>query len=233
MIANVRSYKQDQISPDEIVTAVGRSRNDYLIKSATVALDEIESYTGDLYIADGDLHIPGDLDLTKENIFLLIVLGDLVVDGTYSDADDPESLLLVTGNMRSRDVVTAGWLEIHGNLTTDQLIGDYNDCGAHIGGDVHTRLFYTETHHFTIGGTLTAEAVIGQPRLDIATPPPVIDIDNPRMLDYFDRDLLRVFDDEDENGNAVTYIDGFDDFSALRRRVFAGLPLRTPAARDH
>ncbi|MEU2913380.1 hypothetical protein ACWCQ0_36445 [Streptomyces massasporeus] len=74
----------------------------------------------------------------------------------------------MTGSMRARDVVTAGRLEVHGDLSTDRLIGDYNDCGAHISGDVHARLFYGEHHHFTIGGALSAHAVIGRPRLEIA-----------------------------------------------------------------
>jgi hypothetical protein len=115
----------------------------------------------------------------------------------------------------------------------DRLIGDYNDCSAYIGGDVRTGLFYGEEHHFTIGGALSANAVIGQPRLEIATPPAVIDIDDLRMLDHFDRDLLRVFDDHDDNGNTLTYVDGFDDFRELKRRVRAGLPFRAAETRDN
>lgn len=233
MIANVRSYKKNQVSQAEVITAIGRFHDDYKIKHVTAALDEIEDYTGDVWFVDGDLHIPGDLDLTDESVYLLVVLGDLVVDGAYGDSDDPESFLLVTGNMRARDVVTGGWLEVHGDLSTDRLIGDYNDCSAYIGGDVHARLFYGEEHHFTIGGALIANAVIGLPRLEIATPPAVIGLADLRILEHFDRDLLRVFDDHDNNGNAITYVDGFDDFSELKRRVNAGLPLRTTATRDN
>ncbi|RPK54626.1 MULTISPECIES: hypothetical protein [unclassified Streptomyces] len=233
MIANVRSYKKNQVSRAEVSTAISLSHNDYMIKRVTAALDQIDDYTADIGFVDGDLHIPGDLDLTQEHVWLLVVLGDLVVDGKYGDDDHPESFSLVTGNMRARDIVTAGWLEVHGDLSTDRLIGDYNDCGAHIGGDVHAQLFYGEEHHFTIGGALIADAVIGEPRLEIATRPAVIDIDDPRMLEHFDRDLLRVFDDHDENDNAITYVDGFDDFHELKRRVNAGLPLRTTATRDN
>ena len=232
MIADVRSYKEGQVSAAEVVAAVGRSRNGYTRECATAALDEIEDYTGDIWFADGNLDIPGDLELTKERVFLLIVLGDLTVGGLYGDDDDPESIALVTGDMRARDVVTAGWLEVHGDLSTDRLIGDYNDCGAYIGGDIRAQIFYGEYHHFAIGGALGADAVIGRPSLDISSPPPMIDIDDPRMLDYFDRDLLRVYDEQDDEGNIVTYVDGFDDFHALKQRVFAGLPFRTTAARD-
>ncbi|MCX4967416.1 hypothetical protein OHA98_22155 [Streptomyces sp. NBC_00654] len=160
------------------------------------------------------------------------MLGDLVVDGAYGDSDDPGSFLLVTGNMRARDVVTADWLQVHGNPSTDRLIGDYNHYSAHIGGDVHARLFCGEEHHFTIGGALIANAVIGEPRLEIVTPPTVIEIDDTRMLKHFDRDLLDVYGDEDDDGNVISCVDGFDYFSELKRRVNAGLPLRTTATRD-
>lgn len=233
MIANVRSYMKNQVSRAEVITAIGRFHDDYKIKHVAAALDEIEDCTGDIWLVDDDLHIPGDLDLAHERAYLLVVLGDLVVDGAYGDSDDPESFLLVTGNMRARDVVTAGWLEVHGDLSTDRLIGDYNDCSAYIGGDVHARLFYGEEHHFTIGGGLIANAVVGRPRLEIATPPAVIDMDDLRILEHFDRDLLAVYDDEDDDGNEITYVDGFRDFRELKRRVNAGLPLRAAEIRDN
>ncbi|MFI8438278.1 hypothetical protein ACIGJO_31960 [Streptomyces sp. NPDC079020] len=228
------SYKKNQVSRAGVITAIGRFHNDYMIKRVTAVLDEIGDHTADVWLVDGDLHIRGDLDLIDESVYLLVVLGDLVVDGAYGDYDYPESFLLVTGNMRARDVVTGGWLEVHGDLSTDRLIGDdYNDCGADIGGDVHAQLFYSEHHHFAIGGALIANAVIGEPSLEIATRPAVIDVNDPRMLEHFDRDLLNAYDDEDDDGNDITCVDGFDDFRELKRRVNAGLPLRTTAARDN
>jgi hypothetical protein len=231
MIDHVRSYRRGQVSPAEALAAIGRFRSAYKIRRLTAALDEIEDSAGDMRLVEGDLHVPGDLDLTRERIHLLVVLGDLLVDGAYGDGDDPESFLLVTGDMRARDVVTAGWLEVHGDLSTDRLIGDYNDCGAHIGGDVRTRLFYGEEHHFAIGGALHADAVLGRPRLEIATPPAAIALDDPRLLEHVDRDLLRVFDDHDGDGAPIAFLDGFRDFRELKRRVRAGLPLRTAGTR--
>ncbi|WP_236240548.1 hypothetical protein [Streptomyces sp. CC228A] len=233
MIANARSYKKNQVSHAEVITAIGRFHDDWKTKRVTAALRDIEDYTSDIWLVDHDLHIPGDLELTQERAYLLVVLGDLVVDGTYGDSDHPESFLLVTGSMRARDVVTAGWLEVHGDLSTDRLIGDYNACGAYIGGNVHARLFYGEHHHFTIGGTLSAQAVIDEPRLDIATPPAVIGMYDLRMLDHFDRDLLHVYEDVDDNGNVITCVDGFHDFHELKRRVYAGLPFHTAETRDN
>jgi hypothetical protein len=230
MIAHARSLKKSQVSHAEVAAAAARFRSDYKTGRVCAMLDDFEDHTGDVWFAEGDLHIPGDLDLTREGVWLLIVLGDLTVGGVYGDSDEPESFSLVTGHMRARDVVTAGWLEVHGDLSTDRLIGDYNDCGAHIGGDVHARLFYGEEHHFTVGGALGAGAVIGRPRLEIATPPDAIGLDDPRLLEHVDRDLLRVHEDHDEHGNAVIRLDGFRDFREIKRRVGEGLPLRAAAA---
>ncbi len=174
----------------------------------------------DILVASGDLHITGDLDLADEGAFVLIVDGRLTVDGLYHDSDDPESYLLVTGDMRARDVITAGWLEVHGSLTTGRLIGDYNDCSAHLAGDVHAEFFYGEEHFFTIKGALHAEVIVGsrsRPRLDIAVrPEDVVAMDDPRLLDYFDRELVNVHD---------STVDGLN-FDALKVRVAAGISLR-------
>ena len=55
-----------------------------------------------------------------------MVCGDLAVDGVFSDFlygddDDPGSHLLVTGDMRARGVITAGWMEVHGSLACGRL----------------------------------------------------------------------------------------------------------------
>jgi hypothetical protein len=222
VIDNTRSYKQGQVSRAEAVAAIRLFREQHKRASVTKALDEIQDYISDFLLVDGDLHVPGDLDLTDQGIYVLAVLGDLTVDGAYGDSDDPESMLLVTGNMTARDVVTAGFLEVHGDLDTGRLIGDYNDCDAYIGGDVRANLFYGEEHFFTIGGTLVAEAVIGRPRLEIANEPAGIELDDPRLLEHFDRELLRM-DEED----GTVYVDGLRDFREVKRRVAAGLPLRS------
>jgi hypothetical protein len=222
VIDNTRSYKRGQVSRAELVAAIRLFREAHKKKSVTAAIDEIESYVSDILIVDGDLHVHGDLDLTDEGIYVLMVLGDLTVDGVYGDSDDPESMSLVTGNMKARDVVTAGFLEVHGDLDTGRLIGDYNDCDAIIGGDVRASLFYGEEHFFTIGGALVADAVIGTPRLEIAKALAVIDLDDPRLLEHFDRDLLRVYEEDGE-----VQVDGLRDFREVKRRVNAGLPLRS------
>jgi hypothetical protein len=164
-------------------------RESHKAKQVIAALAEFEAYDSDVLLVDGDLHVPGDLDLSDEGAYLLVVRGDLTVGGYYSDSDDPESFLLVTGHMRARDVVTAGWLEVHGDLYTGRLIGDYNDCSALIGGDAHVELFYGEEHWFTVGGRVDASVVIGSPRMSGACPAG-LELDDVRLLHHFDRELL-------------------------------------------
>lgn len=53
----------------------------------------------DILVADGDLHVAGDLILLAECAFLLAVNGSLLVDGLYRDYDGPESYVLVSGDI--------------------------------------------------------------------------------------------------------------------------------------
>ncbi|WP_405178598.1 hypothetical protein OG225_31840 [Nocardia sp. NBC_01377] len=227
MIADARSFKADQVSREEILAAIEGFREEYKAEQITGALDDIESYTLDILFVAGDLHIRGDLDLFTEGAFLLIVLGDLRVDGAYTDQDDPETYLLVTGDMHARDVVTAGWLEVHGDLRVGRLIGDYNDCSAYIGGDISAGLFYGEEHFFTIEGELDADVVVGSPRLMIDHEPEGIELDDPKLLEYFDRELLRILEDTAEDGTPIIDVDGIDDFREVKHRVIKGVPLKT------
>jgi hypothetical protein len=232
MIEGARSFKQGQVSRDEAVGLLSRFRDGtHKARAVKEALEEIENYVGDLLVVSGDLHVPGDLDLMRGGAYVLVVDGDLTVDGVYRDYDDPESFLLVTGDLQARDVVTAGWLEVHGDLRCGHLIGDYNDCSTYIGGDVHARFFYGEEHFFTVGGAVHVEVVVGgahRPRLDIVVRPEALPLDDARLLDHLDRELLRFHEDEQEDGTAVLYVDGIKDFTEIKRRVVAGIPLRTP-----
>jgi hypothetical protein len=225
MVSGARSYKNQQVSRDELLALLARSKVDSTRARIAEALDEVEGYTSDILVVTGDLHVPGTLDCMHDGAFLLVVDGNLVVDGCYHDYDDPESFLIVTGNMRARDVVTAGWLEVHGDLETGNLIGDYNDCSGFIGGNVRAALFYGEEHHFTIGGVLQAGIVVGRPRLAIATQPVGIPLTDARLLEHIDRALLRVFEDSDDDGTPILELDGIADFRALKRRVSEGIPL--------
>ncbi len=229
MIERARSFKQGQVTRDEALALIERFRLPHKIKHVREQLPELENFTSDLYVVEGDLTIAGDLDLRIEGAWILVVLGDLTVGGAYSDSDDPESFLLVTGAMRARDVVTAGWLEVHGNLdVANHLIGDYNDCSAYVGGDVRAGLLYPEEHSFEIVGEVHVEHALGiKSRVTAANAPVFIGMDDKRLLELIDPTLLHTFDDdEDDEGNPTIGIDGIKDFAEVKRRVRAGRPLR-------
>lgn len=226
MDAQVRSFLRGQVSDDEVRALLAGINHDHNARYALEGLARDPS-SFDILVADADLRVAGDLILLEERAFLLTVNGSLLVDGLYRDYDSPESYVLVSGDMRARDVITTGYLEIGGSLATGTLIGDYNDCTARIGGDVHARVFYGGDHHFTIGGRLIADAVLMlDPYLtDIAVKPPMIRDDDPRMLGYLDQELLEEGEDDDGNPAFVGI-----DRAALIKRVAAGIPLRSGTA---
>lgn len=57
---------------------------------------------------DGDLHVRGDLSTFARRLVGLVVHGDLIVDGTFADNDDPRTFTLVEGELRARSIVTSG-----------------------------------------------------------------------------------------------------------------------------
>jgi hypothetical protein len=116
----------------------------------------------DIVVADGDLHVEGDLETFKQNLIGLVVRGNLTVGGLYSDTDDPAAGVFVLGDMKCARMVTTGELGVQGSLeVTEALAGFYNDYSATIHGDVTTPLLHPENHHFEIGGKLLATHVIG------------------------------------------------------------------------
>jgi len=222
-ITNARWLKRGQVSLDEVRSLVEAFHDQSKIKPLLGALGEIAEYDSDVAVVDGDLAVDGDLDTHKDGIYLLVVKGDLRVTGCIHDYDDPESFLVVHGSARAGAVITAGWLEVHGDLEVERvLLGDYNDCAAWIDGSVRTPVFYGEEHHFTIKGALEADVILGRPRLAIANPPTAaIPLTDARVLQYIDRDLLRI----EEDGDSIL-VDGFKNYRDVRLRVASGLPLR-------
>ena len=108
---------------------------------------------------------------------VLVVRGNLTVRGLYRDAcnDAPDSIL-VLGDLRAEDMITAAHLEVRGSVVVSNvLIGDYNDGSAHIDGDLVARLFVPADHSFTIRGALRAEWFVkGSNELQAKTSPPAV-----------------------------------------------------------
>lgn len=90
---------------------------------------------------------------------LLVVKGNLTVRGLYRDAcNDAPDLVLVTGDLRAEDVITASHLEVGGNLVVaNVIVADLNDGAARIGGDLTARLFAPADHCFEVAGSVRSE----------------------------------------------------------------------------
>lgn len=198
-----RSFRQGQVAVDELVELVRGFRDDRVRADILDQLEDLESYATDAIVLDGDVVVNGDLD-TGDTGFsedgdtegtLLIIKGDLTVQGLYRDAcNDAPDFVLIKGSLRAHDVVTASFLEVGGDLiASGSVVGDYNDGHANIAGDLEARLFAPLDHAFRIGGALRAEFFVGPANRCEARslPAPLawrdvplahgIDADNPRL----------------------------------------------------
>ena len=228
--STVRSIRRGTLGTDEALALTALFRDDPLANVTAGIVRDIADYApGDIYFHDGDLHLPGDYASDDANALVLIVRGNLTVDGVYCDTLDPDAFTLVTGNLRANAAVTAGFLEVHGDLVVrGSLIGDYNDGSAYIAGNVRCGLFYPENHHFTVLGDLEAGTAIGAVKHRVSgegcRPADIIGLDDARLLDLFDHELLRPIDMDGRQG-----VDGFR-FPDLVARVLAGQPVKRGVA---
>jgi hypothetical protein len=216
--AELRSCKRGTLSPDEIVALAPLAKGKHTPKMLKAIAKDVSNWYTDAYLSDGDLHLDS-FHSSLLKVALLIVKGDLIVDGHYQDSDDPECLVIVTGDLKAGSMITAGWLEVHGNLVVeDALVGDYNDCSAEIFGDVRSRFLYPEEHFFKVHGSLRSQYALGNKyRLESSNPVELIDMSDERVLSILDNDLFFVEQDGDE------IIDlGLEDFGELKRRIRAG-----------
>jgi hypothetical protein len=123
--------------------------------------DEMVSYVYDSVVVDGDLEIDR-LDTFEHKLCCLVVTGNLRVANLYCDYDDPQTAVFVLGDLEAGSAITNGALCVAGNLIVrENLVGFYNDHSAEILGSVRARVFAPENHHFSIGGRLAADYVLG------------------------------------------------------------------------
>jgi tetratricopeptide (TPR) repeat protein len=116
----------------------------------------------DVALFEGDAIIDGDFLPDRWGLAALVVKGNLTINGLYRDFDDPAGFTLVTGDLKAKDVITAGQLEIHGNLeVTHYLVGDYNDYSTLVCGDVSALFFFPENHYFEFKGKMKFKHAYG------------------------------------------------------------------------
>lgn len=117
----------------------------------------------DVLFHDGDLEIRGDFRTGVEPwAEMLVVHGDLAVHGLFEDCLDPESVVVVTGDLRAGNVITKGWLEVGGDLAVaGHVLFDDNDCSAEIFGDITAGFVFTKYHHVEAHGRVVAPLIAG------------------------------------------------------------------------
>ena len=223
-----RGLKQGTMSPAEADALADRFQLNPMAKVIRSMLSEIDDHDGDVYLYEGDLVVDGPLSVAELGAIVLVVQGDLVVRGAYSDADDPQTITLVEGSLHATGIVTAGFLEVRGDIRcAGPMLGDYNDCNCLVHGSIHCDLFFPEEHFFEVRGDLVARVALGNVEHRVKGPgarPEVMAMTDPRLLDHFDRELLRV----DGEPCGPPQVGGFGEYIQVRRRVISGAPLKTP-----
>lgn len=151
-----RSYARHEVTLDELRTlTAGFAYADTLLDEGLISADY------DAVVVDGDLHLPS-LQLGNGTVFL-VVTGNLTIDGSCEDCDDPATGLYVLGNLQAGSVFTAGMLGVQGDLTvTRTLAGYYNDYSAIVKGRTQAAVFFPENHFFEFGGEPTFGHVLGK-----------------------------------------------------------------------
>jgi len=159
VLAKARSWKRGTLTAKELREMAKLVKRSELTEMAR----SMDDYDGDAFVWDGDLVVDGDFRLADADVTWLVVQGDLTVEGLY-DAPDEHSFVIVTGSLRAADIITASSLDVMGDVEAGVVIGDYNDGGAHVRGDLRARLFAPTDHPFRVAGKVRAEHVLADGR---------------------------------------------------------------------
>jgi len=177
----------------------------------------------------GDLVIHGDLDMDSAEIQVLIVEGNLTVEGRLEDRDDEEneSLLLVQGSLQATDLFTWGTLEVHGDLTVDQhlLLLD-NACIAHIEGDVRANFIFDYYHHCKTHGEVLANTIVqDSPYIEAKSELSFVEPEGDDICQVLNRDILEGQDDDEDNFFAEAIdVEALTEWIRDGRSIFREVP---------
>lgn len=121
------------------------------LKGFGSVVERIQLYTGDTVL-------PG-LVVGKD---IVVVDGNLTVDGLIEDCDGVDSsLLVVLGDVMCKNLITLSSIYITGNLSVkDIVLGDsLCDYALKVGGDLQTRTIVEGGHWFEVAGELRGDYV--------------------------------------------------------------------------
>ena len=129
-----------------------------LLKSA-----EVDDLHSELVLHEGDLKLDKLHTGRKPFLGLLIVEGDLVLEGLFQDCLDPESTVIIGGDLRADRLISEGQLEVGGSVIVErEALWRDNDGCAEIFGDLRAgKLLYTKYHAVKIHGKVVAPMILG------------------------------------------------------------------------
>lgn len=149
-----RSLRRGEVTLDEL-----RALTEPFDGAASLLAEELGEY--DAVVVEGDLTLP-ELDTYVRRLAVLVVTGNLRVEGTYQDYGYPATGVFVLGDLQAENVITEGTLGVSGDLIARHaLVGAGNDYSATIAGTASARVFVPENHHFEVGTEARFEIVFG------------------------------------------------------------------------
>lgn len=159
-LARAKSWKRGTLDAKDLMAFAKLVKRAELNEMAR----SMDDYDGDAFLWEGDLVIDGDFRTTDADVTVLVVHGNLVISGLY-DAPNEHSFVIVTGSMRAGDIITASSLDVIGDVeAAGVIIGDYNDGGAHVRGNLRAQLFAPTDHPFRVDGKVSAAHVLADGR---------------------------------------------------------------------
>ncbi len=118
--------------------------------------------SGRIKFFDRNVAVSGDFIVSRNPV---IVLGDLVCGGQYTDlVEADQSLLAVAGELRCRSIWQLGDLFVAGQVTCAEVFygASYHSNRSEVLGDVKAHALVENGHHFVIHGSLETAARIGR-----------------------------------------------------------------------
>ena len=177
------------------------------------------------------------LDLDIDDVFLILIEGDLTVQGWIGNEEtDGATGLIVNGNLKARNALLGGQeLYVTGNMHVDELLwGHYNHGKLVVRGDVAAALFIaTEQYDYTFHGQQHFRRQLeenapdgGEYYLYDAQALSTL-IDQEYLCDFYDDGSLNIFLDREAMldklrvGQSVIRMEGLDDAPPAIPSLFA------------
>lgn len=214
-----------ELTLEQLKSFRGRLRSDITPNHLDIIVQYDELFHRAIHV-EGDLEIDSNLVLHDAEIQVLIVDGDLTVHGRLEDRNDEgiESLILVGGNLRAKDLFTFGTLEVHGNLEgQEHLLLLDNACIAHIEGDLRAKFALDKYHHCRVLGAVDIDTLVQDAeRIECSSEPAFTGLDSDAVAGVLQHDLIEGEpDEESEFGFYVDYV----DTDAVRSWICEGKPI--------